>query len=475
MIKYEFFDQLRIKIKTLKDSIVEKRGKWISSNSYYYRQFLNSVKYIIPERSSVLNIGCSTGYILNQLNPARGVGVESSPEQIKYASEKYPDLEFFDMEVENVEIDGTFDYILISGIEDMVDIKSVLDSIKKNCHRHTRIIISHYSYLWQPLVSLAEKAKIRLPQAVHNWFSNNDVKNMFNLSDYNVIHTKKLILFPFYIPLISYMLNKYLARLPLLRHLTMSRLTIAYPRQHETREYSVSVVIPCRNEAGNIQDAVERIPELGSHTEIVFCDDKSTDKTADNVRKMQKKYPDKDIKLVEGPGICKAENVWTGFDAASGEILMILDADLTVIPEELPYFYEAIARGYGEFINGSRLVYPMHDDAMRGFNIIGNKFFSIFFTYILDSSIKDTLCGTKVMWAKDFEKIKVLRGRWGIKDRWGDYELIFGAAKNHLKIIDLPVHYMERTYGETKMTNRFKNGWIMLKMSMASLFKIKFH
>ena len=475
MIKHEFFDQLRIKIKTLKDSIAEKRGKWTSCNSYYYSQFLKSVKHIIPEGASILNIGCGTGYILSRLNPARGVGVESSSEQIKHASEKYPDLEFFDMEVENVQIDEKFDYILICGIEDMVDIKSVLDSIKKNCHRHTRVIISHYSYLWQPLVSLAEKARIRRPQAVHNWFSKNDVKNMLDLSDYDAIHTKELILFPFYIPLLSYVLNKYLARLPLLRHLTMSRLTVARPVLHKEREHSVSVIVPCRNEAGNIQDAVERIPELGSHTEIIFCDDKSTDKTADMVRGMQKKYPGKDIKLVDGPGICKAENVWTGFDAASGEILMILDADLTVLPEELPYFYEAVTCGYGEFINGSRLVYPMHDEAMRGFNIIGNKFFSIFFTYILDSSIKDTLCGTKVMWAKDFEKIKTLRGSWGIKDRWGDYELIFGAAKNHLKIIDLPVHYMERIYGETKMTNRFKNGWIMLKMSMVSLFKIKFH
>ncbi len=475
MIKYVFFEELREKIRVLKDSITQKREKWISSNSYYYKQFLNSVKYIIPENSSVLNIGCSTGYILSHLKTSRGVGIESSSEQIKYASEKYPDLEFFDMEVEDVKVKGKFDYILICSIEDIVDIKSVLDSVKKNCHRHTRIIISHYSYLWQPMVSLAEKARIRLPQAVHNWFSDNDVQNIFKLSGYEVIHTKKLILFPFNIPLVSYILNKYFARLPLLRHLTMSRLTIAYPKQNDNNEYSVSVVIPCRNESGNIQDAVERIPELGSHTEIIFCDDKSTDNTVAEIKEMQKKHPKKDIKLVKGPGICKAENVWTGFDAASGDILMILDADLTVIPEELPYFYEAIARGYGEFINGSRLVYPMHEEAMRGFNIIGNKFFSIFFTYILDSSIKDTLCGTKVMWAKDFEKIKALRGSWGIQDRWGDYELIFGAAKNHLKIIDLPVHYMERTYGETKMTNRFKNGWIMLKMSFASLLKIKFH
>ena len=211
------------------------------------------------------------------------------------------------------------------------------------------------------------------------------------------------------------------------------------------------------------------------HTEIIFCDDRSTDGTAEMVKDMIIKYPDKDIKLYNGPGICKAENVWVGFDNAQGDILMILDADLTVLPEELPYFYEAISKRHGEFINGSRLVYPMHGNAMGFFNVLGNKFFSMFFSYILDVTIKDTLCGTKVLWKRDYERIKKLRGSWGIVDKWGDYELIFGASKTHLKIIDLPVHYYERTYGETKMTNLLKNGWTMLKMSIAALFKIKFY
>jgi glycosyltransferase involved in cell wall biosynthesis len=240
-------------------------------------------------------------------------------------------------------------------------------------------------------------------------------------------------------------------------------------------EYSVSVIVPCRNEAGNIESAVKRIPTLGAGTEIIFGDDKSTDGTGEKVLEMIEKYPGKKIKLVKGPGICKAENVWSCFEQATGEILMILDADLTVIPEELPYFYEAIAKSYGEFINGSRLVYTMYKGAMEPFNVIGNKFFSVLFSYILDTKIKDTLCGTKVLWRKDYEKIKSLRDFWGIRDRWGDYELIFGAAKHHLKIIDLPVHYMERTYGETKMTNRVRNGLIMLKMCFVSLRKIKFY
>ncbi|MGZ5243548.1 MAG: glycosyltransferase family 2 protein, partial [Bacteroidia bacterium] len=284
------------------------------------------------------------------------------------------------------------------------------------------------------------------------------------------------LLMPFNIPLLSYILNRFVARLPFFSYFTMIRLTVARPTFFPAdQDFTVTIAIPCRNEAGNIEDAVKRIPQLGSHTEIIFGDDKSTDGTPDIVREMIAKYPEKDIKLVNSPGVCKAFNVWECYEHAKGDILMILDADLTVIPEELPYFYEAIAKRRGEFINGSRLVYPMHKDAMRLFNVIGNKFFSTAFTYILDTRIKDTLCGTKVMWRRDYERVKKLRGTWGIEDRWGDYELIFGAAKRHLKIIDLPVHYVDRTYGETKMTGRIKNGLIMLRMCKAALMKIKFH
>ena len=475
MIQYPFLNDSREQIRQKKDFIAAKRQKRIGHNPYYYGRLMNSLKYIIPEDSAVLNIGCSTGYILNLLKPSRGVGVDASAEQIAIAREGYPELTFFDEEPEATNVDGIFDFILISGVEDILDIKAVLDSVRKNCGRHTRIVISYYNYLWQPLVNIAEKLHLRIPQHVHNWFSSKDIENLLELSNFELINTKSLILFPYFIPILSWIMDRFLARLPFFRMFAMSRLAVARMQAEGGKDYSVSIVIPCRNEAGNIQQAVERIPALGAHTEIIFCDDKSTDGTADVVREMQKKYPEKDIKLVDGPGICKADNVWTGFDAATGDILMILDADLTVIPEELPYFYDAIANGYGEFINGSRLVYPMHEEAMRLFNIVGNKFFSVMFSYILDNPIKDTLCGTKVMWRDDFKNIKKLRGSWGIKDRWGDYELIFGAAKNHLKIIDLPVHYMERTYGETKMTNRIKNGVIMLRMSLISLLKIKFH
>jgi glycosyltransferase involved in cell wall biosynthesis len=237
-------------------------------------------------------------------------------------------------------------------------------------------------------------------------------------------------------------------------------------------EFSVSVIVPCRNESGNIESAVERIPAMGRHTEIVFCDDQSTDGTADEVRRMQLLHPGKDIRLVNGPGICKAENVWAGFRVARGDVLMILDADLTVMPEELPVFFRSLVQRNGGFVNGSRLVYPMPDLAMKFANILGNKFFGLLFSFLLDQRIKDTLCGTKALWSKDWRRLEPLLGSWGIKDLWGDYELLFGASKLHLEIVEVPVHYQERIHGVTKMTRVIANGTRMLGICLHAWMRL---
>jgi glycosyltransferase involved in cell wall biosynthesis len=222
-----------------------------------------------------------------------------------------------------------------------------------------------------------------------------------------------------------------------------------------------------------VEEEVLRMPLLGVQTEVIFGYDQSTDGTAEEVRRVASAYPERRIRLEHGPGICKSKNVWTGFNAATGDVLMILDADLTTMPEELVYFMDVIASGQAEFVNGSRLVYPVPKGAMNGVNMLGNKFFSVTFTYLLGQRVKDTLCGTKVLWRSDWGRIRPMLGSWGIEDRWGDYELLFGAAKLNLKILDLPVHYQERIYGTTKMTRVFRNGLVMLRMCWHGFLKLK--
>jgi SAM-dependent methyltransferase len=458
--------QVRDARRRQQESGAPQRSKWIRANQYFYGRLQRLLQFIVPPGKRVLELRCETGDFLASTKPARGVGVEISDAMVAVAQAEHPELQFVQSDPEELELNETFDYILFNHIFDTVDILQAFERMRAHCHAETQLIVINYNLFWQPVLKLATKLGLRSRLVDPNWVSENDVRGFLRLAGFRPVRKHRLMLFPKYIPLLSSFINDFLARLPGLRRLCLMQVMVArpiVPPLYES-EATVSVVVPCRNEAGNIQAAVERIPEMGARTEIIFCDDKSTDGTADEVRRLQSLYPEKEIRLIDGPGICKAENVWTGFRAARGDVLMILDADLTVMPEELPFFFRALVQRHGGFINGSRLVYPMQDSAMKFFNIIGNKFFSLLFSFLLDQRIKDTLCGTKVLWRKDWQRLEPYLGSWGIQDLWGDYELLFGASKLHLDIVEVPVHYQERIHGVTKMTKVFANGWRMLRI-----------
>jgi hypothetical protein len=382
------------------------------------------------------------------------------------ARQQFPNLKFVQSDPEDLELNETFDYILFNHIFDTVDILRAFERVRQHCTADTQLVVISYNQLWQPILEWASKIGLRSRFVESNWVSENDIRNFLKLAGFRPVRKHRLILFPKWIPVFSALVNNWLARLPTLRRLCLMQVIVArlMPKPKSEEDLTVSVIVPCRNEIDNVRPAVERIPSMGKHTEILFCDDKSTDGTADEVKRMQALYPDKDIRLVEGPGICKAENVWTGFRASRGDVLIILDADLTVMPEELPTFFHALVHSRGDFVNGSRLVYPMQQDAMKFANMVGNKLFGLIFSYLLDQRVKDTLCGTKVLWRKDWISMEQNLGAWGIRDHWGDYELLFGASKLHLEIVEVPVHYQERMHGVTKMTRVFSNGLRMLRI-----------
>jgi SAM-dependent methyltransferase len=459
-------DQLHEQRVQQQDAIAEDRDRWIQSNRYYYDRLKQLLRFIVQPGSRVLEVRCQTGHFLASVEPTRGVGVEIGPVMVECARRLHPDLEFVQADPEELFLDEKFDYVLFNHIFDTLDILSAFVQIRRHCTLQSRVVVINYSQLWQPILELASKLGLRSRFVEPNWVSEYDVRGFLNLAGFRVVRTHRLLLFPKWIPLVSHLLNNYLAKLPGLRRLCMMQVIVARPEPEpaNAQDVTVSVVVPCRNEKGNVQPAVERVPEMGKHTEIIFCDDKSTDGTADEVRRMQEMYPERNIRLVEGPGICKAENVWTGFRAARGDILMILDGDLTVMPEELPDFFHALVSRRGEFINGSRLVYTVQKRAMKFSNMVGNKLFGSLFSFLLDQRIKDTLCGTKVLWRKDWLRMERFLGYWGITDLWGDYELLFGASHLHLEIVEVPVHYQERIYGVTKMTKVLSNGLRMLEI-----------
>jgi hypothetical protein len=448
------------------------RARQLERHSYYYEQLRRMVLFVVGEGRRVLCLPSDLGQYLAWVNPSRGVGVDSSPGVIQEARRNHPEFEFHQAETDRLPLKEKFDFIIIpNGVNDQFDVQGTFKAIRQLCEPETRVVLLFYNFLWQPLVLLAEKLSLKRRQPPQNWLSTSTVESLLRLEDFEAIQVYRRVIFPIYVPLLSEFLNSVLAALPLINRLCFVEMIVARPTPAgpaSGEPLRVSVVVPCKNERGNIEGAVRRTPAMGAGTELIFCDDRSTDGTADEVRRMQNLYPEKDIKLFTGPGISKAQNVWTGFDSASGDILMILDGDLAVPPEELPRFYRVLAEGKGEFVNGSRMVFPMRDQAMRLANVFGNKIFGILFSYILRQNITDTLCGTKALWRTDYEGIRGLRGSWGIEDRWGDYELIFGAAKLHLKIAQLPVHYMERQHGTTKMTGRLRNAAVMIRMCWAA-------
>jgi ubiquinone/menaquinone biosynthesis C-methylase UbiE len=463
------------KIRKRFDLLAEKRQHWRNRNRYYYDNQEKYFRFLVPEGLSILELGCGTGDLLYALRPKRGVGIDFSSEMVRIAKERYPNLEFRMADMEKIAgWEETFDVLIMSDVVGhLMDIEETFRQLHIFCRPDTRIIISYYNFLWEPVLKMGEMLGLKMPQHYQNWLSSNDICNLLSLAHFQVIKLEFRLLVPKRIPWLSNFINRYFASLPGLRRLCLCQYIVARPiKQKEKREFSTTILVPCKNEKGNIEAAVKRIPPFGRHQEIIFVDGHSTDGTQKEVNRIIKAYPEKDIRLMVQDGQGKGDAVRKGFAVAKGDILMILDADLTVPPEDLPKFYMALAEDHGEFINGCRLVYPMEKQAMRLLNYLGNKFFSIMFTWILNQRFKDTLCGTKAIFKKDYEKIKVNRSYFGDFDPFGDFDLIFGAVKQNLKVVEVPIRYRERTYGKTNIS-RFRHGWLLMKMTIFAYKKIK--
>ena len=451
-----------------------KREKWNKRNRFYHKLLEKYYSFIIPEGKRVIEIGCGSGNLLNAVKPAYGVGIDFISEVIDIASSKYPKLNFFVDDVEDLKLDEHFDYIIISDtLGCLWDVQKAIRNVRKLCHPQTRIVISQHNFLWEPVIKLLELLKLKQKQPNQNWFSVKDIDGLFQLENFQLIKTERKIWLPMYIPILNFLFNRILANLPGFCHLNLVNIMVARPILSEDVQASVTIVVPARNEKGNIENAIKRTPDFGTAQEFIFIEGNSSDNTYEEMERTKAAYPGKNIKLMKQTGKGKGNAVREAFDAATGDILMILDADLTMPPEELPKFYDALRYNKGEFINGCRLVYPMEKNAMRFLNLLGNKFFGWFFSYLLNQRLKDTLCGTKVLYRKDYETIKANRAYFGDFDPFGDFDLLFGAAKQNLKMTEIIIRYKDREYGSTQIS-RFRHGVLLFKMSFFAAKKIKF-
>jgi SAM-dependent methyltransferase len=494
----------------------------------YYRLF-------IPPNARVLEIGCGVGDLLAAVQPVFGVGVDFSEQAIVIARERHPELHFVvgaaeksytegteeddagsqaraegsgtlladslarppdfgDPTHEEVRVSGEplcsggraakFDYIILSDlVNDLADVQAVLEKVREFAHERTRVVLNFFNNLWHPVLSLAERLKLKAPNLQQNWLSSSDMRNLLDLAGWEVVREEKKIICPIGILFVESFLNRISA--PFLGHLCLTIFQVGRLRENRSKssqeeskrtkenELTVSVVIPARNEEGNIEAAVQRLPRMGRSTEIIFVEGHSRDGTWQEINRVAEKYVEHRIKVLKQKSKGKGGAVREAFEVATGDILMILDADLTMSPEELPKFYEAVRSGCAEFVNGVRLVYPMEDEAMRFLNMVANKAFGLSFSWLLGQSVKDTLCGTKVLFRRDYQEIARNRSHFGEFDPFGDFDLLFGAAKLNLKIVDMPIRYAARTYGETNIS-RWRHGMLLLRMVMFAAKRLKF-
>jgi len=442
---------------------------------YYHQRLAEIYRFLIPPHQKVLELGCGKGDLLAALQPSHGVGVDFSEQMLLAAQKNHPELSFLQADAASFSLDEQFDYIVLSDLlNDVWDVQTILENLKSCCHPRTRLIINIYSRMWQaPLVS-GQKLGLARPTLSQNWLTPADVAGLCRLAGFEVFHTWQEVLLPLPIPGLSRFCNRFLAKFWPFNQFNLTNFLVARPIEAERpRQPSVSVIIPARNEMGNIPAVFERVPPMGEFTELIFVEGHSRDDTAQVIQAEIARHPEWKCQFLQQTGVGKGDAVRQGFEVACGDILMILDADLTVPPETLPRFYNALVSAKGDFINGVRLVYPMEKEAMRFFNFLGNKFFSLAFSWLIGQPIKDTLCGTKVLWKVDYDVVAANRAYFGNFDPFGDFDLLFGAARFSLKITDMPVRYAERTYGTTNI-QRWKHGALLLRMVLFASRLIKF-
>lgn len=455
--------------------------KWRNRNLYYYKDIERFYHFLVQPEAKVLEIGAGLGDLLNCVQPQYGLGIDINPRSVEAAQQKYPHLDFWVENIENFNPDQVFDYILLANTVSYIhNLQQALYNINKACQSSTRLVLTFHNPAWELILKFATLIGQRMPVHYLNWLSYEDINNLLDLTGFEVISHRKGLLFPKRFPLLSWFFNRVLAPLPLFNSFCLNEYIIARTRskdadaQRNIEQMTCSVIIPARNEQGNIERCVTRMPKLGKHIEIIFVEGHSTDNTWEEIQRIQAKYGNQwDIKICQQTGKGKGDAVRQGFELATGDVLIILDSDLTVGPEDLVYFFKAIASGCCELANGCRLIYPVNSSAMPWLNQMANRFFAWVLSYLLSTKIKDSLCGTKAISRENYLKLAANRSYFGEFDPFGDFDLLFGAAKLNLQIKDIPVRYVPRTYGKSNIQH-FKEGLILLKMCFYAAKKIKF-
>ena len=364
--------------------------------------------------------------------------------------------------------------VLLNGtLNHHLDIESLLGGIKRKLARTSRVAVIAFNPYLGALYRLAIRLGIKRGAVPTTFLTRVSLDNLARLAGFEIVRIRPAVYLPWNVPLLAWLLNTLMPTVPLVRWLGLVNVIVLRPVIADAERPSLSIVIPARNERGNIESALQRLPDLGANVEVLFVEGNSSDGTWEEIGRVVEAWRDRvDVRALKQTGRGKNDAVRLGFSEARGELLTILDADLTMPPEKLASFYDAYVAGRADFVNGSRLVYPMEGQAMRFLNHLANLFFARLLSAVLDNRIGDSLCGTKLVARHDYQRFLRWRERFGDFDPFGDFELLFPAASLALGTIDVPVYYRARTYGTTNI-RRFRDGLDLLKMAVIGFVKIK--
>ena len=471
----------------MKISEISKNNYYLNSSISFFKnnfekriQFINKKKILFNEISGFINncidqsksvfIFCAGNSIISKNLKSNKIIIKEISEEYKF---KYNKNSYYvdDINEKNIQ---ECDTIVISDIEHQINPTSNLLKLSKLINDDAKIIVLSKNMIWMMIIKFL-KYFFKFSPIKNNFLPASYLKNLFSSCNLEIVRSEKIIAFPIFIPFLTNIINR-IFRLPILNLLCVNNLIILKKIEKnydERKNLRVSFVIPCKNEKDNISLFENEIISSNPNYEFLFGDDNSNDGTGEEINKLIAKLPDNKIIKYQGPGICKSENVYKGIDKATGDIIVIYDADLTVSFKDIEFSLEILKKTNADFINCTRMIYPQKDGAMKFFNFIGNTFFASLFSILFKKKITDTLCGTKIFYKKNWENIKKDNSNWGIKDLWGDFDLLIGAYKNNLKIIEVPVTYFERKEGKTKMTSLISNALRMMYIVLFSYFKLR--
>lgn len=442
----------------------------MDDHRYYHQRVTKTLKFIIPENKKVLFIGSLNGFALASLSPSKGIGVESDPKLCALAKKNYPSLKFICKSYEKFMIKEKFDFIVLNGsLGKSKDLVGLIKSLQTACNPETRILVYQHNHLWQWVLSVAESWNLKRKEGTQNWLSISDTSVYLMGSGFEVTRIFKRTLSPILALGLGELANSLGAILPFIDFIKLDQYILARPLPelftNLNQPKSLTICITVRNEKDNIERIVKNIPEICSEQEILFVEGHSSDGTRQEIERVIKKYPQKNVRIIGQPGKGQGDAIKVGFKDAKGDIIILYEGDGTSDPKDLQYFYEAMSKGRFEFIEGSRFVYPLIAEAMPLPNKLGNIFFAKWFSFFLGQRTTDVLSGIKAILKRDYENLFLRWGFLNLQDPFGDFELLYGAARMGLKIGEIPMRYYPRVYGTSK-TNVVTHGLFLIRMAI---------